>query len=362
MTLSSPVSRRLAHEAVTPLEDLATRYAVWRSEHPRGYLRNAAAELGTTELELLVATGDASLVPLRVDDVPGLLAAIAAWGELRTMTRNDHAVLEQTGRYENLEFFGPAMGQTVGSIDLRVFATRWAHAFGQVTEGPRGTRCSIQIFDARGVNVHKVFTNDVAAYERVVQAFALTPRPGGLPEVEQAAPEAVRPDAEIDVEDLHRRWDALQDTHDFFGLLRETGVTRTQALRLAGAKRAMRLDPGALETALEGAAAAGETVMIFVGNHGLVQIYIGAIRRVVRTEGWLNVLDPGFDLHVRDGGITDAWVVTKPTRHGPVRSLECYGARGETVLQLFGKRTEEASTPAGMGAILDRVVEAHGGA
>lgn len=342
-----------------PAAALAERYAAWRAENPRGYLRNAAKDLGVTELELLVATGDESLVPLRVDDVPGLLADIAAWGELRTMTRNDHAVLEQTGRYDNLEFFGPAMGQTVGSIDLRIFATRWAHAFGQVTEGRDGPRCSVQVFDAHGVNVHKVFTNDVEAYQRLVSAWAQEPRPPAFPAIEPVAAETVRPDADVDVEALQRRWDALQDTHDFFGLLRELGVTRTQALRLAGPERARAVDPLGLETALRGAADDGETVMIFVGNYGLVQIFIGEIHRVVRTEGWLNILDPGFDLHVRDGSITDAWVVTKPTRHGPVRSLECYGADGETVLQLFGKRTEAESTPAGMGAILDRVLDGH---
>jgi putative hemin transport protein len=251
------------------------------------------------------------------------------------------------------------MGQTVGSIDLRIFASRWAHAFAHRAEGPQGPRLSLQVFDAFGVNVHKVFTDDVTAWERVRDAWTLDPRPRGLPEVTASQPERVRPDDQVDVHALHRGWDALQDTHDFFGLLRELGVTRTQALRLAGRERAIPVAPEALEATLEGAAADGEKLMIFVGNHGLVQIFIGEIHRVARTPGWLNVLDPGFDLHVRDGGITDAWVVTKPTRHGPVRSLECYGASGETVLQVFGKRTEAESTPAGMGAILDRAVAAH---
>lgn len=65
-----------------------------------------------------------------------------------------------------------------------------------------------------------------------------------------------------------------------------------------------------------------ETLMLFVGNRRLVQIFIGSIRRVVRTEGWLNVLDPSFHLHLRDRAIAQAWIVDKPTRHGPVRSLE----------------------------------------
>lgn len=247
----------------------------------------------------------------------------------------------------------------MGDIDLRIFATRWAHAYGQITEGRDGPRCSVQVFDAYGVNAHKVFTSDVEAFERFLDEWRLEPGPEGIPVVDPVEVEMARPDSEVDVAGLRARWDGLQDTHDFFGLLRELGVTRTQALRLAGPERALAVDPAGLETALKAAAEDAETVMVFVGNHGLVQIFIGEIHRVVRTQGWLNVLDPGFDLHVRDGGITHAWVVTKPTRHGAVRSLECYGAEGETVLQLFGKRTEEESTPAGMGAILDRVVAGH---
>lgn len=337
--------------------DLAEHYANWRARNPRGYLRNGASELGVSELELLVAsTGDA-LVPLRTDDIPGLMQGIAAWGELRTMTRNDDAVLEQTGRYENLAFFGPAMGQTVGSIDLRIFARHWAHAYGQVTEGRAGPRCSVQIFDRHGVNIHKVFTNDMEAYRGLCAEWRVTHPLPGLPTVQPHVAELPRADSEVDVADLRSRWDALEDTHDFVGLLRRCGVSRPQALRLAGEPRALRVEPDALQLALQQAADAAENVMIFVGNSGLVQIYIGQIQRVVVASGWLNILDPTFDLHVRDGSISEAWVVTKPTRHGPVRSLECYNSSGETVLQLFGKRTDEASTPPAMNVIYDSLLK-----
>lgn len=343
------------HDARTA--ELAQRFASWRAQNPRGYLRNAASALGVSELELLVATGGSDVQALRTDDIPGLLGAIAAWGELRTMTRNDHAVLEQTGHYDNLAFFGPAMGQTVGSIDMRIFARHWVHAYGVVTPGKSAPRCSVQFFDAHGVNIHKVFAGDPTAYRSLCGQWAVHNPLPGLPAVEPAIPETPRPDSEVDVAELHRRWDALEDTHDFIGLLRRCDVTRTQALRLAGESRAIPVTAEALQLTLQQAADAAENVMIFVGNRGLVQIYIGQIQRVVATSGWLNILDPKVDLHVRDGSISDAWLVTKPTRHGPVRSLECYGSGGETVLQVFGKRTETDSTPPGMNAIFDSVLQ-----
>jgi putative hemin transport protein len=344
------------HSAVATLR---ARYLAYRERQPTGYLRDAARALGVSEAELLVASGGDRVTPLRLDDLESLLRDIARWGELRTMTRNDHAVIEQTGRYDNLEFFGQAMGQTVGSIDLRIFASRWAHAFGVVTEGRQGPRCSVQFFDRHGVNVHKVFTSEPTAFERVRDVWSAGPGPVELPAIEPVAAATERADADVDVAALRARWDALTDTHEFHAMIRELGVSRAQALRLAGPERARAVAPEALQAALEGAARNGETLMIFVGNRGLVQIYIGAIHRVVATQGWLNVLDRDFNLHVRDGAIRDAWVVSKPTRHGPVLSLECCAADGETAVQLFGKRTEAESTPAGIRRLFDSVIEAY---
>ena len=51
---------------------------------------------------------------------------------------------------------------------------------------------------------------------------------------------------------------------------------------------------------LEGAAAAELPVMIFVGNPGCVQIHSGPVRRIEVMGPWLNVLDPRFNLHLRE--------------------------------------------------------------
>lgn len=354
MTSAAPSSNAQAQ-----VQQLATRYQQWREHNPRGYLRNAATELGVSELELLLASAPEGLRTLRIDDLPGLLGHIAEWGELRTMSRNDHAVIEQTGHYENLQFFGKAMGQTVGDIDLRIFARQWAHAVATTARGPSGPRGSVQFFDRHGVSIHKVFTEDMVAFESVCAQWAQPTPLAGLPAVDPVIEETEQPDASIDADALQRDWDALQDTHDFVALLKRHGVSRTQALRLAGSERAQPVAPEALKLALEQVAAAGEPAMIFVGNRGIVQIFIGQIHKVVETRGWLNILDPKLDLHVRDGSVASAFVVTKPTRHGPVRSLECYSDSGETVLQLFGKRTEEHSTPPAMAAVFDTVLANH---
>src|SRR3546814_14536912 len=47
---------------------------------------------------------------------------------------------------------------------------------------------------------------------------------------------------------------------------------------------------------------------------------------------------PGFNLHLRDGDITEAWVVRKPTRDGIATALEVYDAEGRQIAQMFGER------------------------
>ncbi|MGQ3227215.1 MAG: ChuX/HutX family heme-like substrate-binding protein, partial [Hydrogenophaga sp.] len=52
----------------------------------------------------------------------------------------------------------------------------------------------------------------------------------------------------------------------------------------------------------------------------------------------LNVLDPGFNLHLREDLIQDVWVVEKPTSDGVVTSVEAFDARGELMAMFFGAR------------------------
>lgn len=341
--------------AVTPSHDLLDRYHAVRTQDPKRYFRSVADDLGVSEAELLVAVHADHIVRLSLHDLSALVADLAALGPVRTMSRNDDAVIEQDGEYRNLQFSARGMGQTVGDLDLRIFGWRWAYAFAFTDETARGVRRSFQFFDASGTNIHKVFIDDVSAFARVTDRWRVGEGTPLLEGVVTMAPEVDRPDSAIDVPRLQQEWDALQDTHDFHALLLRLEVGRVQALRLTGVERAVRLSAAALRAVLDTAAASQERIMIFVGNRGLVQIFIGAINKVVETPGWLNVLDPGFNLHVREGAIDSAWVVRKPTVDGIVCSLECFDAQGRMIVQLFGKRHEGEASPAGWQRIIEQV-------
>ena len=78
--------------------------------------------------------------------------------------------------------------------------------------------------------------------------------------------------------------------------------------------------------------------MCFVGNRGCIQIHSGPVETVKAVGPWINVLDPGFNLHLREDLVAEAWTVRKPTRNGPITSVELYDSDGGLIAQFFGVR------------------------
>lgn len=308
----------------------------YRKTHPRMRIRDAAAELGLREVELL-ATGCGGSVSRLRPDWPALFADLPELGRVKTITRNENAVLERMGDYQVIDLFG-RMGQALGDIDLRIFLSHWKSAFAVMEDG----RHSIQFFDEQGDAIHKAYLGTEEGAALRFEHFVTRHRHEDQSPVETVAPrvlaQATRPDGEVAVAELREAWDALLDTHDFFGLLQRFNVSRTQALRIAGPERARRLDAAALRCVLDEASRTRLHIMIFVGNRGLLQIYTGPVDRIVPTGPWINVLDLEFNLHLREDRIDTAWLVRKPTRDGIVTSLELFDAAGETIAMLFGRR------------------------
>jgi putative hemin transport protein len=329
----------------TTTTEIATMWKTLRALRPAVRTRDAAAELGVSEAELVqTMVGDGAV---RLDGRPAdLLHALTEVGRCMALTRNDHAVSEVRGRYGGVEL-GAHAGQVVGEhIDLRVFLGHWFHLFAIDEPHPQrdgARRRSIHVFDRSGTAVHKIYLEpdqDPRTWDAVVASRTVAPTPLVL----EAAPprRTERLDALIDRDAFVAGWDAMQDTHEFFHLLAEHRATRTQALRLAGEARAHRVANHAIDQLLTRAAEGGDQIMIFVGNRGCLQVFSGQIQRVVRTGPWLNVLDPAFNLHLRADQIASSWVVRKPTRSGVVTSLELFDDRGETVAMVFRKRDDRA--------------------
>lgn len=332
----------------TPYPAIRDDFARLRRD-TRARHRDIAARLGLSEGELVAAhvtppqpsNGSPMTARRLLPAWPQVIESLQAVGEVMALTRNESCVHEKVGRYAHCSHSGQ-MGLVLGgAIDLRVFYGRWAHGFAVDEATAQGMQRSLQFFDAAGTAVHKVFLradSDAVAWASLVAAFSDGPQHPGITVAPLAAPPAERPDSAIDVPALRQAWASLRDTHQFFGLLRQHGVSRTQALRLADPRFVQRVDTDAATLALHAAAERGVPVMVFVGNPGMIQIHTGPVHKVAAMGPWLNVLDPGFNLHLRADHVAAAWVVGKPTSDGLVTSLELFDARGETIAMFFGER------------------------
>ena len=343
-----------------PNRSLAAAWAAEKARAPAARARDIAERLGVSEGALVEARTGADVLRLAPSRADGhrLIETLGQLGPVMTLTRNDAAVHETTGPVTETAAQG-AMGQTTGPIDLRLFYRHWHAAYAVSEETRSGPRRSLQVFDAAGTAVLKVYAvddTDMAAWERGVAALA-EPARGPVAYQPPAPAPQEPPDEEIDRAALRREWLALEHSHDFHRMLREIGVGREQALRLAGDDLAAPVEGDVLRRVLDGAAAEGVPIMCFVGNRGCLQIFSGTVHRIEPRGPWLNVLDPGFNLHLRTDLVASAWMVRKPTRlRGTITSLELFDTGGALACQFFGARPPGEGERAAWRGVLDRAV------
>src|ERR1700754_3999953 len=240
-------------------------------ENPKLRIRDAAKELGLSEAEL-VNTGVGEHNTLLNADFKELLKEINTLGYVMALTRNDYCVHERKGIYTKVGFNGQIGLVVTPDIDLRLFMAHWHFGFA-VNENER---LSFQFFDSNGSAVHKIYLTDksnVEAYERLIAKYRAEEQNQQL--TIQAAPQNAveKPDHEVAVNTFEEAWIALQDTHDFHGLLKDHGLTRTQALRLAPDGYAQQISLSSLKQILTKASESSTPIMVFTGSAGCIQIH-----------------------------------------------------------------------------------------
>lgn len=336
-------------------ETLVKSWERWKEEHPGGRARDAARDLGVSEGDLVAAQCGGPSIRLdgRWTELIGDLEPV---GPLMGLTRNDGCVIEREGVYRNVHFHG-SMGQLTGSdIDLRIFLRNWTHGFATRVSTPKGELESLQFFDSSGMAIHKIYRREAtngAEWDALIDRYSSADQSIGLGFASTSDASAAR-ESSVPTEAVPRLativdspqdeaafladWEGMKDTHEFVPLLRRYRLNRLSALRIAAGRysRQVRLS-SALEIFTE-VSRQKRRCMVFVGNPGCLQIHSGPVDRVIDTRGWLNVMDPGFNLHLHRDQATEAFVVVKPTESGPVTSLEIFGGDVEPLVLLFSYR------------------------
>ena len=301
-----------------------------------------AAQLGLPEAALVEAELGHGTV--RIDAAPGrLIPAIQKLGEVMGLTRNRSCVIEKVGTYNQFHDGDHAAMTLDPEIDLRIFPRHWVHAYAVDTGGDSRVRRSIQVFDAAGDAIHKVYLrpeSDLAAWDALVRDLALEDQAGLSDFAPRAAPEGAKA-AEDRAQVLREEWVRMTDTHQFNTLVRRLKMNRLGAYRVAGEPLVRRLAVEAVPALLEAVRDEGQQVMMFVGNMGCIEIHSGPMQELKPMGPWLNVMDPRFNLHLRGDHVAEVWLVDKPTKRGPAISVEAFDENGELIFQCFGMRADK---------------------
>ncbi|MEM6660124.1 MAG: ChuX/HutX family heme-like substrate-binding protein [Pseudomonadota bacterium] len=309
-----------------------------RAENPKMRERDLADSLGISEAQLLAAhTGDGVI---RISaDMDRLMPLINRLGEVMALTRNASCVIEKVGIYDGFRGGKHAALVVNHDIDLRLFPQHWVYGFAVTKKLDDGSeRLSVQVFDAAGDAVHKIFLRDTSVFEEwdaLVEAVQIPDQSDNLSVEPRAEVEPAKTDI-AKTDRLRAEWDQITDTHQFLQMVRKLKLNRLGAYRMAGAPYVRPLATSVIDTILNHAADTALPIMVFVGNPGCIEIHTGPIKLVKQMGPWLNVLDPGFNLHLRSDRIAEVWQASKSTRRGDAISVEAFDEDGALIVQIFG--------------------------
>ncbi|MDI2090318.1 hemin-degrading factor [Commensalibacter oyaizuii] len=314
-------------------------YLALKSENPRRYARDLATMMAISEAELAHIRIGYDAKPMKKDFV-ALLQALHTVGETKSIVRNEYAVHEQVGRYDNVKLSNhTGLILNPRALDQRIFMRQWASAFLLKEDTHHGERQSIQIFDTHGDSVLKIYAiekTNITAWNEIIAQFTL----------ESISNFSVTPvgktllNTAFDAEKVEEEWRAMTDVHQFFKLLNNHNITRQQAFASVSNKLASKVENTALSRLLDMIQKDQNEIMIFIGNRGCVQIFTGVVEQFIPKGGWLNIFNADFTMHLMENKITETWITRKPTKEGYVTSLELFAEDGTQIAQLYGQRTE----------------------
>ncbi|MFZ6846225.1 hemin-degrading factor [Undibacterium sp. RuTC16W] len=345
---------------------LADRWSTLRIEQPKLQVRDAARTLGVSEAELLATNIGKGVTRLQneEDSFREIMRRALDLGTVLATTRNENGVIERTGiatrlkQKEEAETGAPekdserrerlrniAGGYLGGEIDLRFHFLKWKYAFAVVQPGRDGaTNRSLQFFDASGTSAHKIYLKNeagIAVFDKLVADFRLADQTTDL-KIGASLPKTTeKPDNQVDLKEFQLAWTEMTDVHQFNQILTEFGLSREQAFRLAPEGMAERITSAAVRDLLDESARRQISIMAFLGNEAVTQIFSGKITKTAASDGWYNVLDPEFNLHLRESNLKNGWVV----KRGNVTSVEFFDKNGDLVVSFFGVRERAKPQP-----------------
>lgn len=326
--------------------DLWQRYQAKKADSPMLFPTEGAKALGISELQLLASSPTSQYLG---SNCKAMLGKLHRLGEVEHIVRNDFAVHEKQAKFINLnisDVMGISMGE--GAFDLRFFMKHWQHMLA-IDNGhlDRPSYC-IAFFDGFGQAISKVFLKDksdeaVSVWHKLIAEFA---NDATAIDITSTAPQGDWRYHKLDEASLaqfHQDWRQMTDIHQFHGILGKYQLDRVSSYHQAPTGCTTQVDARLLETLFEKLVEKQIPMMTFVGSTGVIQIQSDTLRTVKRLGDWLNILDKNhsqFTLHLKDTAISQLWCIKRPNSDGFTTAFEGFDAKGNSILTLFGVRTE----------------------
>jgi|GEM_PF-588186 putative hemin transport protein len=323
---------------------LAQNFKKLINDKPNLRTRDAAAALKSSEAELL-ASGAIDGVKLLKADPQMLLERLKRVGKVMSLTRNEDCILEHKGNFQSVNVTQNEkmfMGLTIGEIELRCFLKEWKYFFSVTSIKKDEESHSIQVFDKAGVAIIKIFEQrhtDQAAFKALIDDMEEKSINDFEPTVvyDEQISHAI-----IDTDKFTQEWQKMTDPHQFTSLLKDYKADRFDALAAVQGVHSHKLTVPFIEVCLNHCAEEAIPIMIFTGNKGNIQIHQDIVKHIkvmqIGENKWINVLDPNFNMHLKENTIGSVWHVVKPSESGPIHSIEIFNHENKLITQLFGLR------------------------
>jgi putative hemin transport protein len=314
-TAPQPPALKAEHRFRSPA-DLQFAWKALLDAEPRLRIREAAARLRVSEMDLVALNRDGTTTPLRNDWI-GLLSSLAPLGELMALTRNDHAVHELHGHYRDPELTDSPREVVFNELGLRLLVDAWRHGFAVTEKAGGSARHSLQFFDSAGTAVHKIYVTErshLGAYEDLVERHAA---------------------AEPFLLTGATRGKGL-------GGLSARPPAHAEPLLTGGRLTARPVERSSVEHIMRLTAEIGMPLLVVVPSPAAVQTYAGLIHNIKRTGPWINILDARFSLHLRDAEVASVWVVRETSTTGVSLSLALYDTNGGLIARFLSVAGSEA--------------------
>lgn len=309
--------------SVSP-EVLKRRWDELRENKPQLRIREAASVLEVSEVELLASGCGENATRLEADWL-GLLNGIESLGPVLALTRNDNAVHEKTGFYLNTRLTDTGGRIQDENIDLFLDFRHWHSAFAVTEQTRQGARDSLQFFDRDGTAVHKIYMTEnrcIPAYRALIERYRSE---------DQSQRQYVEPPV-LNIDSV-----AAVAGNDRLGQVWHERLISCGAVPYQSAEplQTERLSPPLFRRFMEKASEIGAGLTVLVGNAGAVQVHSGPIEKLMITGPWFNVLDDGFNLHLKEDALAELRLAVRRAGDTSVNMLELYDAAGHHIAMIL---------------------------